>query len=113
VPHLIAGPCIDILDMSCVDQCPVDCIYEGNRKSYIQPDECIDCGACVPVCPVEAIHMDRDVPEEEAEYVEDNRRFFARPLPGRDDPLGSPGGSQQTGRVGVDTTLVAAAPKQA
>lgn len=112
MPHLIAGPCIDILDMSCVDVCPVDCIYQGIRKNYIQPDECIDCGACVPECPVEAIHLDRDVPEAEAEHLADNRRFFAEPLSGRDEPLGAPGGAQLTGPIGVDTALVAATPKR-
>jgi NAD-dependent dihydropyrimidine dehydrogenase PreA subunit len=113
VPHLIAGPCIDVLDMSCVDECPVDCIYEGQRKNYIQPDECIDCGACVPVCPVDAIYEDRNVPPEEVEHQQDNRRFFLEPLPGRDAALGSPGGSHQTGRIGADTDLVASMPERA
>src|SRR6185437_3376912 len=63
VPYVIASGCIDVNDKSCVEECPVDCIYEGDRKSYINPKECIDCGACEPVCPVEAISQDRRVPE--------------------------------------------------
>src|SRR5205085_1852520 len=53
--YTICEPCIDVKDRACVDECPVDCIYEGGRMLYIQPDECVDCGACEPVCPVTAI----------------------------------------------------------
>jgi NAD-dependent dihydropyrimidine dehydrogenase PreA subunit len=52
VAYVIGEPCIDVLDRACVDECPVDCIYEGARALYIHPDECVDCGACEPVCPV-------------------------------------------------------------
>jgi NAD-dependent dihydropyrimidine dehydrogenase PreA subunit len=107
MPYVIAEPCIDTKDMSCVEECPVDCIYEGGRKLYINPRECIDCGACEPVCPVEAISQDRRVPEEYAEHIADNARFFAEPLPGHDEPLGSPGGAGAVGPIGVDTELVA------
>ena len=61
MPYVIASPCIDVMDKSCTEECPVDCIYEGERKLYINPKECIDCGACEPVCPVEAISQDRRV----------------------------------------------------
>src|SRR6266404_8932835 len=54
MPYVIAEPCITVKDRSCVDVCPVDCIYEGEDQLYIHPDECIDCGACVPECPVTA-----------------------------------------------------------
>ena len=60
--YVIALPCVDVKDRACVDECPVDCIYEGNRMLYIQPDECVDCGACEPVCPVEAIYYEDDTP---------------------------------------------------
>ncbi len=60
--YVIAQPCVDVQDKACVDECPVDCIYEGPRKMYIQPDECVDCGACAPVCPVEAIFFEDAVP---------------------------------------------------
>jgi len=95
------------MDKSCVEECPVDCIYEGERKLYINPKECIDCGACEPVCPVEAISQDRHVAEEHREFVEDNQRFFIELLPGRDAPLGAPGGAHKTGPIGVDTPMVA------
>ncbi len=107
MPYVIAQPCIDVMDKSCVEECPVDCIYEGERKLYINAKECIDCGACEPVCPVEAISQDRRVPADQTEFVEDNRRFFTEVLPGRDAPLGAPGGAHSTGTIGVDTPFVA------
>ena len=78
VPYVIASACIDVNDKSCVEECPVDCIYEGDRKSYINPKECIDCGACEPVCPVEAITQDRRVADGDEPFVEDNRRVLRR-----------------------------------
>ncbi len=48
--YTIAEPCVDIKDKACIEECPVDCIYEGARMLYIHPDECVDCGACEPVC---------------------------------------------------------------
>ncbi|CUR54081.1 Ferredoxin [metagenome] len=107
MPYVIASPCIDTMDRSCVEECPVDCIYEGERKLYINPKECIDCGACEPVCPVEAISQDRRVADGEEAFVEDNLAFFAETLPGRDAPLGAPGGAAKTGVIGLDTPLVA------
>lgn len=107
MPYVIASPCIDVMDKSCTEECPVDCIYEGGRKLYINPKECIDCGACEPVCPVEAISQDRRVSDGDQAFVEDNRRFFLEVLPGRDGPLGAPGGSRKTGAVGADTPMVA------
>jgi NAD-dependent dihydropyrimidine dehydrogenase PreA subunit len=76
---VITTPCIDTVDQSCVDVCPVDCIHfeEGIDKIlYIDPDECIDCGACEPACPVSAIYAEEDVPEEEAAYTEINALWF-------------------------------------
>ena len=74
--YVIAEPCIDVKDRACVDECPVDCIYEGNRMLYIQPDECVDCGACEPVCPVSAIFPEDAVPEEWKHFVESNAGFY-------------------------------------
>jgi len=107
MPYVIASSCIDVMDRSCVEECPVDCIYEGDRKAYINPKECIDCGACEPVCPVVAISQDRRVADEDQEFVEDNRRFFVEILDGRDAPLGAPGGAHKVGALGIDTPLVA------
>ena len=53
---MIAEPCIDVKDRTCVDVCPVDCIIEVDRMLVIDPEDCIDCGACEPECPVEAIY---------------------------------------------------------
>src|SRR5438105_14746171 len=74
--YIIAEPCINLKDRSCVQQCPVDCIYEGEDQLYIHPDECIDCNACVPTCPVEAIYPEYEVPAQWEGYIEKNRRFF-------------------------------------
>ncbi len=106
MPYVIAEPCIDVMDKSCIEECPVDCIYEGDRKLYINPRECIDCGACEPVCPVEAISQDRRVSTEEAAFVEDNAAFFTEVLSGRDAPLGDPGGATALGAIGADTEMV-------
>ncbi len=53
--YVIALPCVDLKDKTCIEECPVDCIYEGERMLYIHPGECIDCGACESVCRVQAI----------------------------------------------------------
>jgi NAD-dependent dihydropyrimidine dehydrogenase PreA subunit len=105
--YVIGEACIDVMDRACVAECPVDCIYEGGRSLYIHPDECVDCGACEPVCPVEAIYYEDDLPERWRDYTADNARFFAEPLSGRNAPLGSPGGAARVGPLGVDTDLVA------
>ena len=107
MPYVIAEACSDTTDQSCVEECPVDCIYQGSRKLYINPDECIDCGACEPVCPVEAISQDRRVPDDQHGFVADNARFFTETLSGREAPLGNPGGASGVGPVGADTELVA------
>jgi NAD-dependent dihydropyrimidine dehydrogenase PreA subunit len=108
MPYVIAAPCIDVMDRSCMEECPVDCIYEGGRKLYINPVECIDCGACEPVCPVQAISQDRRVPADQGEFIADNARFFTQPLSGRNEPLGAAGGAGTVGPLGVDTDFVTA-----
>src|SRR5262249_40464454 len=75
VTYTIAEPCVDLLDKACIEECPVDCIYEGNRMLYIHPDECVDCGACEPVCPVEAIFYEDDVPQQWKDYTAANYEF--------------------------------------
>ncbi|HEV7718845.1 MAG TPA: ferredoxin family protein [Arsenicitalea sp.] len=74
--HVIASACLDVKDGACVDVCPVDCIYEGDKMYYIHPDECIDCGICLSVCPVGAIFSDREMPEAEKSFVAINEAFF-------------------------------------
>jgi ferredoxin--NADP+ reductase len=68
-------------EADCVDVCPVNCIVPGHPEDewplfYIDPDVCIDCGACVPACPPEAIFPEPDVPEEHKGAIELNARFF-------------------------------------
>lgn len=108
--YVIGSDCIDELDRSCIDVCPVDCIYVGDRKSYINAAECIDCGACEAECPVVAIFPDRQArkDEEKAAYLADQDAFFSSVLPGRDAPLGNPGGAGPLGEVGVDTPFISA-----
>jgi NAD-dependent dihydropyrimidine dehydrogenase PreA subunit len=86
---VIAEPCIGTKDTACVDACPVDCIhpkknttYDDGRPTfdsvpqlYIDPVECIDCGACVPVCPVSAIFALDDLPEKWKQYTELNASY--------------------------------------
>ena len=85
---IIAEPCVDVLDRACVDVCPVDCIYEledtilkpedpeYKQMLYIHPTECIDCAACEPECPVEAIFEESETPDEWTEYIEINAKAF-------------------------------------
>ena len=96
--YIIALPCVDVKDRACVEECPVDCIYEGNRMLYIHPEECVDCGACEPVCPVEAIYYEDDLPEDQEEYFDINAQFF--------ENLGSPGGAARLGPVDQDHPTV-------
>ena len=74
--YVITEPCIDVKDKACVEVCPVDCIYEGPHQLFIHPDECIDCGACEPVCPVTAIFTEDEVPEPSKPFIELNKQFF-------------------------------------
>ena len=74
--HIIAEPCVNVKDKACVEVCPVDCIHEsadGNSDMlYIDPQECIDCGACVPACPVEAIFPMEELPEKWNAFIKKN-----------------------------------------
>jgi NAD-dependent dihydropyrimidine dehydrogenase PreA subunit len=108
--YVIGKECLDVAEKSCVQECPVDCIYEGARTMYINPEECVDCGACKPACRVDAIHWEGDLPDDELQFLDDNAAFFQQVLPGRDAPLGTPGGASTLGRIGVDTPMIAAMP---
>ena len=76
--YIIAEPCIDIKDLSCVDVCPVDCIHEFDRMLIIDPEECIDCDACVEACPVDACFAEDQLPEEWTRFVQINADYFAQ-----------------------------------
>ncbi len=81
MPYVITEACIGVKDRGCVDVCPVDCIYEGDGQLYIHPDECIDCGACEPECPVNAIFPEEDVPENQRQFIAMNREIFDSDTP--------------------------------
>ena len=78
--YYITETCIDLKDKACVEVCPVDCIHpidgEDEPMLYIDPDECIDCGACEPECPVEAIFAEEDMPEDQSRFVDINTKYF-------------------------------------
>jgi ferredoxin len=66
---VVCEPCRGCKYTDCVVVCPMECFYGDDRQLYIDPDDCIDCGACAPECPVEAIFLDADVPAKWATYV--------------------------------------------
>tara|TARA_R110000744_G_scaffold274128_6_gene387313 strand:- start:2059 stop:2361 length:303 start_codon:yes stop_codon:yes gene_type:complete len=96
---IITEPCVSTCDTACVDVCPVDCIHgpddskgigaeakadgfvADGKQLYIDPEECIDCGACEPECPVEAIFEEDMVPEEWKKYIPLNYKFFNQQPP--------------------------------
>lgn len=70
--HVVTSACIDHKYQDCVAACPVDAFRELDTYLVIDPDECIDCAACVSECPVEAIFADSDLPDEHEEWLEKN-----------------------------------------
>lgn len=75
MPYVVTQACINCKYTDCVEVCPVDCFYEGPNFLVIHPDECIDCNACVPVCPTEAIYADDELPPALEHYAEWNRHL--------------------------------------
>lgn len=98
--YVVAEPCIDVKDRGCIDECPVDAIYEGPKGTYINPAECIDCGACAAACPAQAIYFEGDLPEKWRGYIKANAEFFQ--ITG----LGAAGGYGKVGQQAVDHPLV-------
>jgi len=72
VAHVVTEPCVGCKYTDCVVVCPMECFYGDDRQLYIDPEECIDCGACIPECPVGAIFQDDDVPAQWTSYVQLN-----------------------------------------
>jgi ferredoxin len=99
--YVVTDSCIDVKDKKCAAECPVDCIYIGDRMAYIHPDECIDCGACVSVCPVAAIYYEADLPETLRSSLQRQIDVF--------QAVGSPGGARTFGAI-VDHPDLAATP---
>ena len=88
--HIVAEPCFNCKYTDCVVICPVECFYEGEAMLFIHPDECIDCEACVPECPVEAIFHEDNLPEELAGYKELNAEMATQcqVLTEKKEPMG-------------------------
>lgn len=97
MPYTIVEPCVGVCDTACVEVCPVDCIHptkeEWSEKGYeegkldgkqlfIDPEECIDCGACEPVCPVQAIFAEDEVPEKWKGYIGKNYAHYGQTYSG-------------------------------
>ena len=77
--YVVTDVCIKCKYTDCVEVCPVDCFYEGENMLVINPDECIDCGVCIPECPIDAIVTDMD--ERAEPYLELNRQYSTGPWP--------------------------------
>ncbi len=73
--YVVTDACVRCKFTDCVATCPADCFHEGENMLVIDPDECIDCGACVPACPVNAIYHADDVPDDQQEFVALNERL--------------------------------------
>ena len=78
MPHVVTSTCVDHKYQECVAVCPVDAFREAETYLVIDPDECIDCGACEPECPVEAIFEESELPEEWNKYTEINAKWFVQ-----------------------------------
>ncbi len=86
--YVICEPCIDVKDHACAEICPVECIhpmrndpenpdkFDEEEQFYIDPEECIDCAICEPACPVEAIFVEEEVPEEWEHFIQINADYF-------------------------------------
>ncbi len=76
--YVISNACIDVKDMSCIEVCPVDCIYQEDedRMVFIEPEQCIDCGVCVSACPVGAIFADHEIPPAAKDFIGINALYF-------------------------------------
>ena len=78
MPHVVCEPCYECKYTDCVEICPTSAFREGEKMLYIDPEVCIDCESCVPMCPVDAIFRDDNVPAEWEEYVELNAKMAAQ-----------------------------------
>ncbi|MGW3312938.1 ferredoxin [Streptomyces sp. NPDC001073] len=100
---VVTQACVDVQDKSCTQVCPADCIYEGGRMMYINPDQCIDCGACEEVCPMSAIRYDGDLTDPDLRFIDINAEFFDGMEPSK--------GARKLGRIDRDVPFVASLPR--
>lgn len=77
--YVIGENCVDVKDRGCAAVCPVDCIHEVGRMLIIDPEDCIDCGACVSECPVGSIFADDDLPDGWLDFVQINAAWNESP----------------------------------
>lgn len=98
---VVTDNCVDCRYTDCVSVCPVDCFHGDATMLYIDPVECIDCGACVPECPVEAIYAEYDLPEDQKKWLEINaERASGLPVISlSEDPL--PTADEKKARLGL------------
>jgi len=97
---VVTDNCVDCRFTDCVSVCPVDCFYGDGKQLYIHPDECIDCGACEPECPVEAIYDEANLPEDKETWIEINAKqsLEAENITQKQDPL--PTAEEKKARLG-------------
>jgi NAD-dependent dihydropyrimidine dehydrogenase PreA subunit len=74
--HIVFSPCIGTKDTACVQVCPVDCFFDVGDMLIIHPEECIDCGACVDECPVDAILPEDEITAAEQPFIARNKDWF-------------------------------------
>ena len=100
---VVTQACVDVKDRSCSQVCPADCLYEGERMMYINPDLCINCGACEPVCPTEAIRFEDELEGEDEKFLDINAQFF--------EQQDLPKGGRKLGQIEHDADFVAQLPR--
>ncbi|MBO0909823.1 ferredoxin [Arthrobacter sunyaminii] len=96
---VVTQDCVDVKDKSCIEVCPVDCLYEGGRMMYIRPDQCINCGACEAACPMEAIRFEGELEGDEEKFLGINAQFF--------ETQDVPKGGRKLGRIDHDEPFIA------
>jgi Fe-S-cluster-containing hydrogenase component 2 len=87
MPYVVTSPCVHTRDISCMKVCPVNCFFDAGQLLVIHPVECIDCGLCIPECPVNAIFPEDEVAEQEQAFIELNKMFFEGGDPAEVDAL--------------------------
>lgn len=100
---VVTQDCVDVKDKSCIEVCPVDCLYEGGRMMYIRPDQCINCGACEAACPMEAIRFEEELEADNRDYLSINAQFF--------EEAEVPKGGRKLGLLDHDAPAIAALPQ--